>query len=130
MTGAELMTEVNTYLASHLDASYWSSLTSSVKTGAVTMALNDVQAELSGMTLGTLKSESFAVKAIAEQAVFLARNYSDMTEGKVVTGESVEGISNSYTLISDKAGISFRAAAFIKKAKSAITGCSVHISRG
>lgn len=130
MTDAELETEVDAYLESHLDSAYWSGLASDVKTGAVSMALNDVLAELSGVTLQNLKPGSFAVKAIAEQAVFLARNYSEMSEGKVVTGESVDGISNSYTLIGDKAGLSFRAAAFIKKAKAAFIGCSVRVTRG
>ena len=130
MTDTELSAAVDAYFEKHLDSEYWSGLDDEVKAGAVSMALFDVQSEIPGLTLAAVKAGSFALYAIAEQAVFLARNYENMTEGKVVTSEGLEGISQGYTLISEKVGISFRAVAFIKRAKSAISGASVRISRG
>jgi len=68
--------------------------------------------------------------AIAEQAVFLARNYgTTITEGKVVTSESVSGLSVGYTIIGNSV-IASRAEQFIEKAKRAALGASCRISRG
>ena len=129
MTEAELADAVDAYLAAHLDAEYWAGLETAAKNASRAMALEDVLAQIPGLTLAAMKSGTFAVSAVAEQAVYLMRNYANLTEGKVVTGESIEGISNTYALIGSP-GLSFRAAAFIKRAKSAISGASVHISRG
>ena len=130
MTGAELASAVDRYFETHLDAGFWGGLASASKTGALTMACNDVLGELPGVVLDDLSETEYAVKAIAEQAVFLARNYESMNEGKVLTSESVEGLSEGYTLISSKVGLSFRAEAFIKRAKSAFFGGSVRVTRG
>ena len=130
MTGTELATAVDGYFAVHLDAAFWAGLSSDSKSGALAMACNDVLGELPGVLLDDLTPDGYAVKAIAEQAVYLARNYEGFSEGKVVTGESVGDISASYSLISSRVGLSFRAEGFIKRAKSAISGGSVRISRG
>jgi hypothetical protein len=53
-----------------------------------------------------------------------------MTEGKVVTSESVEGLSTGYTLISEKVGMSIRALSFIRRAKTLVNGGSMRIARG
>lgn len=130
MTGAELSAAVDRYFETHLDAEFWTGLSLAAKSGAVAMALDDVLSELPGMMLDDLTANSYAVKAIAEQAVYLARNYESMNEGKVLTSESVEGISEGYTIVSGKVGLSFRAEAFIKRAKSAYLGGSVRVVRG
>lgn len=130
MTFAELVTAADAYFSAHLDASFWSGLQSDSKNGALSMACNDVLGELPGALLDDLTADSYAVKAIAEQAVYLARNYESFSEGKVVTGESVGDHSASYTVISSRIGLSFRAEAFIKRAKSAISGGSMRVSRG
>ena len=130
MTGAELSAAINSYFESHLDAAFWGALSANSKSGAVQMALDDVLSELPGVVLDDLDADSYAVKAIAEQAVFLARNYESMTEGKVVTSEGIDGISQGYTLINSKVGMSFRAEAFIKRAKQAILGGSLRVLRG
>ena len=129
MTEAELLAAVDAYLAKHLDAEFWDGVSETERAAAVNMALEDVLAQIPGLTLAAMKAGTFAVSAVAEQAVYLMRNYANLTEGKVVTGESIEGISNTYALIGSP-GLSFRAAAFIKRAKSLISGASVHISRG
>ena len=130
MTGAELALAVDNYFAEHLDAVFWGGLSSASRTGAIAMACNDVLGELPGVVLDDLSETDYAVKAIAEQAVYLARNYESLNEGKVLTSESVEGLSEGYTLVSSKVGMSFRAEAFIKRAKSAYSGGSVRVSRG
>lgn len=130
MTREELIQAVDTYFLTHLDKSFWAGLASDSREAAVSMALDDILSELPGVTLEGMKTGSFAFKAVAEQAVYLARNYESLSEGKVITGEGAEGVNASYTLINANAGISFRAAAYIQRAKSAITGGSLHISRG
>ena len=130
MTIEELIAAVNLYFTTHLDSDFWNRLSNESKTGAVTMAKDDVLAELSGVKLEDIDANSYALMAIAEQAVYLARNYEALNEGKVLTGESIDGISESYTLISSRAGLSFRAEAFIKHAKSAALGATVRVSRG
>ena len=130
MTAEELAAEVDGYLRNHLDATFWNGIAPESKQAAVSMALNDVLSELPGATLRKMCSGSYTFKAVAEQAIFLARNYESMTEGKVVTSESVEGLSTGYTLISDKFGIAPRAASFIKRAKTLTNGGFMRISRG
>lgn len=130
MTAEELTASVDAYLAKHLDAAFWASLDAARRTAAIAMAEFDIFAELPDATLENRKADSFTAKAIAEQAVFLARNYENINEGKVVTSENVGGVSQGYTLIGDRPGLSFRAAAFIKRAKAAIAGGSMRVSRG
>lgn len=130
MTGNEIRSAVDSYLASHLDAAFWLGISSESKSAAVSMACNDILGELPGVTLDDLRPDGYAVKAIAEQSVYLARNYESISEGKVLTGEGVSGLSASYTLISSRVGLSFRAEPFIKRAKAAISGGSMRISRG
>jgi hypothetical protein len=130
MTADELFNHIEAYFNTHLDSAFWSGLSVESRRAAVSMALDDVLAELPGATLPKMSAGSYTFKAIAEQAVFLARNYESMTEGKVVTSESVEGLSTGYTLISDKFGIGNRAASFIKRAKTLTNGGSMRIVRG
>lgn len=130
MTPEELSTAVNTYFASHLDSAYWTSLAAATKSSAVTMAVNDVLSLVPRLeSLDDVEDGSYAFKAIAEQAVFLARNYGNLTEGKVVTSENVSGISVGYTLIGN-AIVSSRAEQYIKMAKRAALGGTCRISRG
>lgn len=130
MTPAELATAVDTYFTTHLDSSYWSGLNSGTKTSAVTMAANDVMSLVPRLkSLDDVEDGSYAFKAIAEQAVFLARNYGNITEGKVVTSESVSGLSVGYTLIGN-AIVASRAEQYIQMAKREALGGSCRISRG
>lgn len=130
MTLNELSVAVDGYFTEHLDADFWQNLSEKSRRAAVSMAADDVLAELSGISLDKVRAGSYTFKAICEQAVFLARNYESMTEGKVVTSESVEGLSTGYTLISEKVGLSIRAVSFINRAKSLFCGGSMRIVRG
>lgn len=130
MTSDELFNHIEAYFDIHLDSTFWKSLPVESRQAAVSMALDDVLSELPGATLKKISLNSYTFKAVAEQAVFLARNYESMTEGKVVTSESVEGLSTGYTLISDKFGIGNRAASFINRAKTLTNGGSMRIMRG
>lgn len=133
MTEAELFECVEAALANHLDASYWSALDESVRRAAVSMAMFDVLAEIPGATLDSVESGSFIVQAIAEQAAYLARNYETMTDGRIATSETIESVSASYSFIggdASNARLSFRAAAYIRKAKAAICGAALRVARG
>lgn len=126
----ELGEMVDQYFSVHLDRVYWQGLDKATRAGAVQMAVNDIAVAIPGISLEALGAIAPAVNAIAEQAVYLARNYARQTFGRVVTGEGVDGISNSYALLGDNPGISFRAEPFIKEAKRLVRGNSVRIARG
>jgi hypothetical protein len=130
MTRNELAIAADGYFSEHLDNEFWQGLPEKSRKAAVSMSADDVLAELSGLTLDKVAVGSYVFKAICEQAVFLARNYESMTEGKVVTSESLEGLSTGYTLISEKVGLSIRALSFIKRAKTLVNGGSMRIVRG
>lgn len=131
MNKVELETAIESYFSVHLDKDYWESLPVEKRSGAIIMAFGDICAMVTGLTIDKIKSaDSAAVKAVAEQAVFLSRHYETIADGKVATSEGVEGVSAGYTLIGSSFGISPRAEIFIKQAKREITGNSVRISRG
>lgn len=132
MTDAELRDAVDSYFANHLDAAYWSSLTASQKSGAVAMGKGDVFALLpASKTLdGVTDATDPIVCGIAEQAVYLVRNYEEIASGKVVTSEAVSGLSQGYTLINAGSyGMSARAMAFVEQARKSIGG-TVPLLRG
>lgn len=131
MNKVELKTAIDEYFSSHLDKAYWDTLSADTRSAAIAMAWGDIGAMVAGLTIDKIQSaDSAAVKAVAEQAVFLTRNYSDISEGKIATSESVEGISTGYSLVGSSFLISPRAETFIKQAKREIYGNSVRISRG
>lgn len=129
MTLEEINIAVDDYFAVHLDAAFWNGLEPEKKLGAVAMAANDILSILN-IPIDIISGGSSAIKAIAEQSVYLARNYESMSEGKVATSESVEGISAGYTLIGNNYGISPRAETFIKQAKREFFGGCVRVMRG
>lgn len=131
MNKVELESAIDVYFSNHLDKAYWESLAVDTRSACVVMALGDIGAIVTGLTIDRIQSaDSATVKAVAEQAVFLSRNYGDISEGKIATSESVEGVSTGYSLIGSSFLISPRAEIFIKQAKREITGNSVRISRG
>lgn len=80
----------------HLDAEYWSNQDAAVRTAALTMAETMIR---------TLLPASFtfndtAWKAVFEQAVFLIRNHSAQTSGKVVTTQTIGELSQTFSVIS------------------------------
>ena len=130
MTLAEIQKAVDDYFSLHLDASYWGSLDGQMRLSAVTMGLSDICAVIPQITLDAITDGSPALKAVAEQAVYLVRNYESISEGKVVTSESAEGLSTGYSLIGGNYGISPRAESFIIQAKRQFCGNSLRITRG
>ena len=132
MTGAEITEAVNAVMAAHLDAAFWAGQESARTAAAVNMATGDVLAKLPGLTADKITDATGPVIcAIAEQSVYLLRNYDAQTEGKVVTGEGVQGLSVSYTLIGDAAnvGLAPRAATYLQQAKRQAMG-KLRFSRG
>jgi hypothetical protein len=131
MTTEELQQAVNEYLEAHLDKAFWASKSGETQEASVRMATADILSELPGApSLDQIPDAGNAVWAIAEQALFLARNYSAMTENRVISSESVEGISASYRPIGSGQGIGHRAEIFLKAARREMGRGSVRISRG
>lgn len=131
MTNGELVAEIGEYLHSHLDNGFWYGLDEETRSAGVFTAFSDVCVRIPGLTLENLQKGSNAVKAIAEQAVFLVRNYADLTAGKIATSEGVEGISTGYTLLNGAdAGFSPRAASFVQLAKREARAGGVRFTRG
>ena len=131
MTQEELITAVDGYFNRHLDKKYWNELPEDTRAGAVEMAFNDVAGQIPGLKMANLTADAIAVHAIAEQAVFLVRNYDSIAEGKITTSESAEGVSAGYTLLGSASfGISPRASLMIKHAKTLYCASSARIVRG
>lgn len=123
-----LLTYAETYFTAHLDKAYWlTELDADTRTAALTMAENDITSLITQK--GGDATSDAAKNAICEQAVFLARNYENMNEGKVTTSEGVGDLSQGYTLIGNSPGISPRAETFIKQALS-VAGRIIHLRRG
>ena len=127
---SEISAAADRYFAVHLDASYWNSLTAENRLAAVTMAVSDICAVIPGLTINAVVDGSAAFKAIAEQAVYLSRHYDTISQGKVETSESVEGISTGYSLIGGSFGISPRAEMFIIQVKRLFCGKTLRVVRG
>ena len=131
MTQEEIFAAVDGYFNRHLDKAYWNNLPEDTRAGAVEMAFNDVSGQITGLTMTNITADSVAIKAVAEQAVFLARNYDSIAEGKITTSESAEGVSAGYTLLGSVSfGIAPRAASFIQHAKRLYFANSARIVRG
>lgn len=131
MTLDDMIDAVSDMIDSGLDADFWYTVSSTTKTAAITTATKDIFARLAGMKLSDVTdTEGPIVCAIAEQAVYLVRTHDEQAEGKVVTGEGVQGLSVSYTLIGDHStGLSHRAAVYLKQAKRQAMG-RMRFSRG
>ena len=117
MNDSDLFSAVDSYFAAHLDAAFWNARTEAEKTAAVTMAKNQVLAELGLSALPDHVAEGFP------------HSFDAMKEGKVGTGESVGDLSVSYSLLAGS-GISTFARMFIDTAKRAVAPALVRIGRG
>lgn len=92
MNTEDLLTFTNLYFLTHLDKEYWTGLSLDTKTASITMAGSDICTELG---VDVISAESLASqKAVAEQAVFLARNYESLTENKIIKSESLDGVGS------------------------------------
>ncbi len=126
-----MLTEANAYFAKHLDRVYWNGLDESTREAVLEMAQNDVAALLTGAAASALESDS-GRKAVYEQAVFLARNHTQLTSGKIVTGQSLDGVgSQQFTLLNAAApNLSPRAKAFLDQAKRESRPGVIRFNRG
>ena len=127
---SEIILAVDSYFQTHLDFAYWNTLDVDTRAAAVTMAVSDVCSAVPGLVINAVSAESPALKAIAEQAVYLSRHYDTISQGKVETSESVEGISTGYSLIGGSFGISPRAEMFIIQVKRLFCGKTLRVVRG
>ena len=80
----------------HLDAEYWNGQTVAIRTAALTMAETMIRTLLPA----NFTFNDDAWKAVYEQAVFLIRNHSAQTTGKVVTTQTIGELSQSFSVIS------------------------------
>jgi hypothetical protein len=119
MTDAELLAFADAYFAAHLDAAYWAGLPEGTRTAALAMAVRDLGAD------PAIEGEA---RAVCEQAVYLARNHDAQTRGRVVVGQSIEGMSQTFALIGDAGdiGIAPRARQLMRLAR----GRTVALGRG
>lgn len=133
MTEQELNTAVDTYLANHLDKTYWQGLSAENKANAKAMARNDIEAIVGEIKLDKITATTFIGKNLvagcAEQALYLSRNYAGNTENKVTTSESVGGVSVGYTVIGD-VQVGSRACIYINNLKRYFGTFSVRLTRG
>ena len=137
MTTADLTSAASASLAVHLDAAYWTALAAASKTASLAMAADDVLARLSvspeSIQPGT-QAASLIAHAIAEQALYLSRNYASQASapaGRVTAAESIDGVSVSYsqTGSTESIGFSARAELYINRARKALLA-SLRLSRG
>lgn len=129
MNKEKLKIAVDEHFSEHLDNEFWNKLSPEIKAAAIKMATSDISVEID-FDMEDLPENDYLVMAIAEQAVYLVRNQPEMTEGKVVTSESIEGISTGYTLINADIAISYIAQRFIKRAKRRNFTASLRVGRG
>ena len=83
-------------VGAHLDAEYWNGQTAAARTAALNMAETMVRTLLPA----NFTFNDTAWKAVFEQAVFLLRNHSAQTSGKVVTAQTIGELSQSFSAIS------------------------------
>lgn len=98
MTDTELKTAVFGAIAAGLDAEYWTSQQTR-QNAAYNTAKNDIFARIAGLKVEDVASDDTnVICAIAEQAIWLLRNYASTTDQvSAILSESVDGISRSYS---------------------------------
>lgn len=124
-----LVGKIDDYFAYHLDYEYWQNLDNEIKKQAVMMSLNDISSHV-GSTQNDIISNQYGINAIAEQAVYLSRNYGSMTSNKIVTSEGLDGISQSFSIVGESIAISHRADKYIMQLKKFLRPSTIRISRG
>jgi hypothetical protein len=117
MTKQEIFAAVSAVISAGLDADYWAEQQTRQE-AAFNTALGDILARLPGVKADDLTADNTNVLyAIAEQAVYLLRNYGSQTSGTAVTSESVDGLAVAYGVIGKSDGIiSPRAMAYLDAA--------------
>jgi hypothetical protein len=114
---------VNDYLALHLQAEFWDSLTDAKKNAALKMATDDICAYLGIAEADPVRI--FQVCAVSEQAVFLAEHFNSLNSAKQVKSEKIDGVGSREYQNRSLASFSPRALAFLEREAGAL-----NISRG
>lgn len=115
------------YFAVHLDADYWNKQDEAKRKAALAMAEQIVMSQLPAC----ITKNDTVCRAIYEQAVFLLRNHSAQTSGKVVSSQTIGELSQSFTLINSngRANIAPNAQLFIDMARRAMPR-TIKVCRG
>lgn len=116
-TEFDLFTAVSAVLLAGLDADYWSENVTK-QNAAFNTATGDILARLQGVKVDDItENDTNIIYAIAEQSVYLLRNYGDQTTGQAVSSESVDGLAIAYGVMGKSDGIiSPRALAYLEQA--------------
>lgn len=134
MNDSEILESLDEIFQTHLDSDFWAGLEKSKKEACAKTATMDILARAPWMTEDDIGDYPVSLYAIAEQAVWLARNYSEQTGGKIVTSESVEGLSVGYTLVGGASkwgvGIAPRAEAYLDRLQKGRKAAGIRFTRG
>jgi len=88
--------QANTYFETHLDADYWAGLTDAKRTAALTTAAKQIAA---------VAGSQECPDAVCEQAVWLIRNHDNQAAGRVITGQTLQGLgSQSFEILGSRTG--------------------------
>lgn len=108
------------YFSRHLDGAFWDSQTESTRDAALVMAEND----LSALLPANFPRNDLFVKAQCEQAVYLLHTREERESGKVVSSQSVSGISRSFSSMlssGEDRGISPAAMRYVRQLRGMIS---------
>lgn len=119
MTDSELKNAVFSAISAGLDADFWAD-NALKQTAAYNSAKNDLFARVSGLSLDTITAaiQTPVIMAIAEQALYLLRNYEEQASGPGIAAESVDGISITYSGNGGDSIMSPRSLAYIDQIKA------------
>lgn len=130
MTDPEIITAVNAYLSNHLDGEYWRAKNETEKGQVIAMAKMEVCACVPFLDVERLEDPEsastrpgkadFFIAAIAEQALFLSRNYAERNQDRVVQSETVGPLSQTFAYLSSNGDLCSRANTFLKRLKRSI----------
>lgn len=130
MNNKEIISGVNTFLANHLDAEYWTKKTDQEKSNLINMAMFDICAAVPFLNVDTLEDPEsassrpckadFFLAAIAEQSLFLSRTHAERSTGRVVQSQTVGPLSQTFQYITGNGELCARANSFVKKLRNSL----------
>lgn len=116
--------QADAYFSTHLDKAFWEGLTVDQRTGALSMAENDVCMKLGASAI--VETNTNMVNAVYEQAVYLVRHHTKLSAFAEIEEESISGAGSRSYRKSVTDGFSPRALMFIRRA----AGRSMIFNRG
>lgn len=130
MTDTEILAAVNAYFTNHLDHETWAKKNDQEKKNLVSMSKLDVCACIPSLNVENLEDPEsasyrpckadFFIAAIAEQSIFLARNYAERSTGRVVQSQSIGNLSQTYQYLAGDGELCARANSFVKKLRNSL----------